>query len=155
MSFMQIAYLKDHPDAIPTVAQWLFHQWGHLTPGSSVESAIGRLQRNLHDDRIPLTIIALSGDNVVGTASLIEHDLQTRPDLTPWLASVFVVPEQRGQGIGAALVRAIVAKARTLGVSPLYLFTPDKEALYRHLGWQTVETTNYRGEDVVIMQIAP
>ncbi|MBD3307966.1 GNAT family N-acetyltransferase [candidate division KSB3 bacterium] len=152
---MHIAYLKDHQDAIPTVAQWLFEQWGHLPPDNTLEKTVATLYENLHDDRIPLTIIAFSGDDVVGTASLIEQDLQTRPDLTPWLASVFVVPEQRGRGIGAALVRAIVDRARTLGVSPLYLFTPDKEAFYRHLGWQTVETTNYRGEDVVIMQIVP
>ncbi len=39
-----------------------------------------------------------------------------------------------------------------LGLSHLYLFTPDKVNFYERLGWQIVETTRYRGLEVVIMQ---
>ncbi len=85
-------------------------------------------------------------------ASIFVQDMSTRPDLTPWLAGVFVAPDQRGKGIGSALVQAIEAKALELGISRLYLFTPDKQHFYARLGWSPLEWTDYRTERVLIMQ---
>lgn len=152
MSSMHIAYIKDHQDMLPVVAQWLFDEWSDLCPGSTVKTFLEQLQENCHDNQVPLTLIALRDGDVVGTASLIEYDMDTRRDLSPWLASVYVIPEQRGQGIGTKLVQAIVAKATEIGISKLYLFTPDKEHFYQKLGWQRLEYTEYRERDVVIMQ---
>jgi N-acetylglutamate synthase-like GNAT family acetyltransferase len=81
---------------------------------------------------------AASGDRV-GT--------EQWPDLSPWLAAVYVVPEYRHPGIGAALVNAIVAKATALGVGALYLSTVGREAFYARLGWQVVD----RREDKIVM----
>ncbi len=152
---MYIAYIKDHPETLPVVARWIFDEWGDLCPGSTLETFIEHLQENCHDDQVPLTLIALLDGEVVGTASLIEYDMDTRHDLTPWLASVYVTPAQRGKGFGTKLVQAIVAKAREFKVPKLYLFTPDQEHFYRRLGWQPQEYTDYRGHNVVIMQIEP
>ncbi|GAK55678.1 acetyltransferase, GNAT family [Candidatus Vecturithrix granuli] len=148
---MQIAYIKDHQETLPVVAQWLFDQWWDLCPGSTVETFKKHLQENCRDNQVPLTLIALLDGDVVGTASLIEYDMDTRRDLSPWLASVYVIPAQRGKGIGTELVQAIVAKAKEFKIPKLYLFTPDKEHFYQRLGWQTQEHTEYRGHKVVIM----
>jgi hypothetical protein len=50
---------------------------------------------------MPRTFILLADGEPVGTASLAAHDLDERPDLTPWLAGVFVDPHTRGQGYAA------------------------------------------------------
>ena len=103
--------------------------------------------------------VAVDGDEPVGCASLIEHDMLTRPELSPWLAGVFVPREHRRRGIGAALVERVVAEARSLGVPRLYLYTPGSGTLYLRLGWSVVERTFYRelwGEtEVTIMEFAP
>ena len=78
-------------------------------------------------------------------------DMQTRLDLTPWLAAVYVAPERRGAGIGSLLVRAAEDVARRLGVGRLHLFTPDRERFYARLGWHTVEQSHYDNHPVVIM----
>ena len=152
---VQIAYIKDHPATLPIVARWIFDEWSDLSPGSTLQTFIEHLQENCHDNQAPLTLIALLDGDVVGTASLIEYDMDTRRDLSPWLASVYVTPEQRSKGIGTELVQAIVAKAAELRIPKLYLFTPDQEHFYQRLGWRTTEHTDYRGHQVVIMQIEP
>jgi N-acetylglutamate synthase-like GNAT family acetyltransferase len=81
---------------------------------------------------------------------LVAHDMDSRPQLTPWLAGVFVEPQCRGKGIGSALVRRIEAEARSLGVSTLYLYTPHTEFLYERLGWSVIERCEYH-TNVVVM----
>lgn len=150
---LRIDYLADHPRLIPTVASWLYDQWGYLYPGASVEDSEARLRPSYNRDTIPLGVIALLDRKPVGVACLVDHDMSTRKDLSPWLASVLVVPEHRGKGIGTALTQRIMDEAKSLGVAVLYLFTPDAEKLYARLGWTVLERTEYRGEQVVIMTI--
>jgi N-acetylglutamate synthase-like GNAT family acetyltransferase len=96
-------------------------------------------------------VIAVSDDELLGSASLIEHDMDSRLELTPWLAGVFVGPQQRRQGIGAALVRRVIGEATSLNISKLYLYTVDSAAFYANLGWLLLEHTAYRGKEVSIM----
>ena len=90
-------------------------------------------------------------DQPVGTASLRLDDLPDRPDLSPWLAGVYVVPEHRNKGIASALCKRIAAEASRLGIVQLYLCTEDQENLYRKLGWSVHERLKSRGEDIVVM----
>lgn len=86
-----------------------------------------------------------------GSAMLVAHDMDTRVDLSPWLAGVFVTPEQRRHGVGAALVQRVIDEATALGVRRLYLYTPSTEHFYSRLGWSLVERTSYEGVDVAVM----
>ncbi len=74
-------------------------------------------------------------------------------DLSPWLASIYVLPENRGQGIGTALVERVIEEAVELGIETLYLFTPDRKGFFASLGWSVVEHTEYREQKVVIMAL--
>ncbi|MCO7247050.1 GNAT family N-acetyltransferase [Halomonas sp. Mc5H-6] len=140
----------DNPNA-EIVAGWTYESWGHLHPGLTLEQAITRLKAECGQGGVPSIFVAMQGETPVGTASLIADDMSIRPELTPWLASVFVVPEWRGQGIASALVRRVEAEAVENGIEHFYLYTPDQQALYRHLGWQDVESLEYRGEPVTVM----
>jgi N-acetylglutamate synthase-like GNAT family acetyltransferase len=91
------------------------------------------------------------GDQPAGFASLLEHDMETRMELSPWLASVLVAAAYRGQGIGSALSERVVEEARNLGVSELYLFTFDREDFYARMGWVLREQTKYLGGQVSVM----
>lgn len=86
---------------------------------------------------MPLTLAARESDAVVGTVILVHSDLEARPDLSPW-ASLYVVPDHRGKGIGSLLIAAVVQEAK-LGFSSLFLFTQTSEALYAKRGWQKVD----------------
>ena len=148
---MHLEYLAERPEFIPTLARWHYHEWGHLRPGDSVEARILRLQGWCGRGLVPFTVIALSDDELLGSASLIEHDMDSRLELTPWLAGVFVAPQHRRKGIGAVLVRRVMDEATSLRVSKLYLYTVDSTGFYANLGWSWLEHTSYRDKEVSIM----
>lgn len=140
----------DDPNA-EIVAGWTFEAWGHLHPGLTLAQAIERTKANCGQASVPSNFVAMQDGTPVGTASLIVDDMSIRRELTPWLASVFVVPEWRGQGIASALVKRVEAEAIESGTRHFYLYTPDQQALYRRLGWKDVESLEYRGETVTLM----
>jgi len=152
---MRIEYLSNHPEALPTIAAWQHAEWGHLRPNDTVEKRAARLKGFANGDRIPLTVVALDGNEVLGSASLIAHDMETRMELTPWLAGVYVGEAYRRRGIGAELVRRIMMEARRLKVPLLYLYTVHSEQLYAALGWSLMERTSYREDEIVIMTCTP
>lgn len=148
---MRIKYLADNAALIPTLARWHYDEWSYLNPGSSVEQFTVKLQSHLERKQIPTTFVALSRGILMGSASLVGHDMDTRMDISPWLASVYVAPGYRSRGVGSALVHRVIKEAKALGVETLYLFTPDREGFFVRLGWSSVERTEYRGHQVVIM----
>jgi N-acetylglutamate synthase-like GNAT family acetyltransferase len=99
-----------------------------------------------------MAMIAFKGKELVGTVCLKVHEIDTRPDLTPWLSGLYVSVSQRKQWIGSELVLTIEKKAQELGVKKLYLYTPESENFYYKLGWHVKERTKYNGYPVTIMQ---
>ena len=148
----EIHYLADQPQHIPTLAAWHYAQWGELNPANDVATRIARLQTHLQRQAVPTSFIACDGDELLGSAALVVSDLDIRPELTPWLASVFVAPAARQRGVGTMLVRRAMEEARAIGLPQLYLFTLDREQFYAGLGWQAVERAIYRDREIAIMR---
>ena len=149
---MRIELLADHRDAIPTLAQWFYDEWSHFRPGWTRQDFEDSIAARCNADRVPLALVALEGQELIGTVCLEVHDMDTRTDLSPWLAGLYVKGEWRHQGIGARLVHGIEAKAAELGIHRLYLYTPQSERFYVKLGWSLVERTVYHGCKVAIME---
>jgi len=148
----KILNLRDKPELLETLARWHQAEWSHLNPGETLEQRIIRMQPLLNDKLIPSTFIAF--DNILyGSAAIVESDLDNRPELSPWLASVFVKPEHRNKGIGSALVHYVMQQAKLSNIEKLYLYTSDREAFYHRLGWKPIATEHYHGHEVVIMVV--
>lgn len=150
---MKIINLAEAPQHIPRIAQWHHAEWGYLNPGATADDRIEKMQRYLKGSKIPAMYIALEGMELLGTAALVESDMDSHPELTPWLASVFVNPAYRKRGIGAALVNKVAEVSAHQGITALYLFTPDQEHFYARLGWQFIAQESYRGGNATLMKI--
>jgi N-acetylglutamate synthase-like GNAT family acetyltransferase len=148
---MKITYLANYHQHVTTVAGWIMAEWGHASPGTTLEGLEEKFRSHLNRNAIPLTLLAMDDDRPLGTASLVFYDMKDRQELSPWLAAVYVLPEQHGKGIGARLVKTIELLAANLEVEKLYLFTPDRESFYAHMGWTVFERTSYHEKDVVII----
>jgi GNAT superfamily N-acetyltransferase len=148
---VQITYLADHPEYIDTLAPWLHAQWGWFTPGSTLETRRAGLDKQLNREELPIALVAHQQGKPLGTACLRVNDMDTRPDLTPWLASVYVAAEARTRGIGTLLIEAVEREAQRLGFERLHLITFDAADYYARRGWTELERTLYRDEPVVVM----
>lgn len=102
-------------------------------------SAILSLMRSGDYNRINLRpacfMVAEDGGQVIGIGQIKRHR-----DGTPELASLVVATDRRGEGIGGALVRTLVARHRAHHTEPLYLFCLSAlESFYAGLRFQRVE----------------
>jgi len=102
---LRIESIVDHPDLIETIAKWHWDTWGHVDPGGSLASWTESLRQRTNRGRIPTTFVALDRGELLGSVTLVEHDMETRCDLSPWLAGLYVASAYRGQGVGTALTR--------------------------------------------------
>ena len=146
-----IELLADRPEFIPTLAEWHFREWAYLRPGDSVANRVRLLQERSGRTEPPLTFIASSGAELLGSAMLIHREMDTHLQFTPWLAGVFVAPAHRRRGVGSALAEHVVREAAVRGYPTVYLFTPNAQDFFSRLGWSIVEGTRYRDTDVTIM----
>lgn len=151
----RIANLADHLDSVETIGGWHWDEWGYRDASGSRESWITGMRERTNRDRIPMTVVALAidSDELLGSVTLVDNDMITHPEWAPWIAGVYVRPDQRGQGIASALMRHAVEAAAAMGVTRLYLHTETARPLYEGLGWQAIGEEVYEGELSTIMSI--
>jgi ribosomal protein S18 acetylase RimI-like enzyme len=91
-------------------------------------------------------LIAKDGDHIIGALTLQVFQIPT--GIRAWIEDVVVDERARGQGAGAALVRASIEVARRAGALTVDLTSrpsrKDANALYRHLGFLERDTNVYR-----------
>ena len=113
---LSIVTTADRPDLAALTARW---RWEAFFRGSGrpFDDILADAQKTAAAAQLmPRTFVLLMEGEPVGTASLVAHDLEERPDLTPWLAGVFVVPHARGRGYAARLVAAVEQAAAAAGI---------------------------------------
>src|SRR6266404_1264509 len=113
--------------------------WRHK--GTPLERLQRGVEANLHSGNgVPFCLVAEIDGELCGTASVIANDEKTRPELTPWLAALWVDEAARGQGIAAALLNDAARRCAVLGVERLYLVSrPALRDFYASRGWQIRE----------------
>ena len=150
---MELQLLADNEEVIPIVASWYVEEWGHLEGARTLPNMIEGLRDYLNKDRMPLMVLAMKGDEVIGVAQLKFREMDIYPDKEHWLGGVYVSSDYRGNKIARKIVVKIVSIAEKLGVGKLYLQTIRLDGgLYAKLGWNPLEQVKYRGEQVLVME---
>jgi predicted N-acetyltransferase YhbS len=146
----RILALSQHRDLAPLIAEWRVAAFFQGSPRFTAESYAAAI---LAPPRGPEEHFVLFEDETpVGTVGVVHRDLEARPDLTPWLAGLLVLPAHRRAGHGATLVRQAEAFAREAGVPVLWLYTLGAEPFYRRLGWRRESLEQDGGHPVVLMR---
>lgn len=153
---MRIEAIGRHPACIGSLARCHHQEWGALYDDWTLDAATAELADHATRTSVPTTLLLMDGGDLLGSVSLLVEDAPALQDRgSPWLGSLFVLPEARGRGGGRVLVEAAVAHAAREGVAMLRLFTLWHEDFYASLGWQVEERTSLHGTPVVIMSIRP
>jgi RimJ/RimL family protein N-acetyltransferase len=107
----RFASVLAEPALAPLVARWLLDAFGH--PGSpSFEEMVALVLAPPEGPEESFVLLDDTGEPA-GTATLARRDLKSRPDLTPWLAGLFVEPAFRGRGYATEVVAALVGWGRS------------------------------------------
>ena len=134
-----ISDLRQWPKFFDTVADRIWQAWWQPN-GYPLDYISNRLRENMEPTPIPFALVAHDGERFLGTSSVIASDLEERPQLSPWIAAVWVEEDARRRGIGAALVNRAAQDCFALGVSRAYLCArPRMTVFYETLGWTVVE----------------
>ncbi len=89
--------------------------------------------------------VAMVNGKIVGMASLAKEDYYPLPEIFPWVSSVFVTEEYRGQRISAKLIDFANEHARVLGFRKTYI-PSEHVGLYEKYGYSYVkDIVNYGG----------
>mgnify|MGYP001547361172 CR=1 FL=1 len=97
-------------------------------------------RKHLAPGDLPFTLAAEIDGAFAGMVSLIACDEPERSDLAPWLAALWVAPEHRKSGLGAALVTEIEQRAAVLGIARIYLSARSAIApFYEKRGWRAID----------------
>jgi len=152
---VDVQYLADCREVVPTLASWIHDEWSYLYPEMTLQDVVGFLLERVNKEGLPLTLVAFESGEPVGTVSLKMFDMETRNDLPHWLTSLYVVEPWRRRRIGSKLVEIAEKKAAHLGLHKLFLFTTDAALpglFYSKLGWIMKEKTLYHSCPVIIME---
>jgi GNAT superfamily N-acetyltransferase len=100
-------------------------------PAALPEEVHQTLWRRFFDANEPVYgIVAERGDRIVGFCHYLYHRSTSRIELTCYLQDLFTMAEERGHGVGRALINAVYEIAKEAGTKRVY--------------WQT-HTTNTPG----------
>jgi N-acetylglutamate synthase-like GNAT family acetyltransferase len=152
-SLNNIIDLRNEPEHIFLLAKWHHQEWSHLNPKQTDAALAEKMQSYLGSVFIPSMYIYKSENQLAGSAAIINSDMDTHTELTPWLANVYVHAPFRGRGIGTALVTYAMQQSRLNGIDKLFLFTPNETQFYKRLGWDIHSQEDYRGSAVTIMSV--
>lgn len=140
------------PDLAETTARWRWEAFARHAGRSLADVLDAERRVAATSAPMPRTLVLLAAGAPVGMASLVAHDLDERPDLTPWLAGVFVAAHARGRGRAACLVAAVETLAAASAIPTLWLYTRRAERIYARIGWRTVEAFDHRGARHALMR---
>ncbi len=140
------ATLEDIPAITAIYAQAVLHTLATLDTEEPTIASQTEWFRH-HDDRHPV-IVAVKDLEIVGWASLSEWSPRKGYSGTAE-ASVYVSPAYHRQGIGAELLRTIIARARSLGLHMLLARISSSNVvsirLTEHCGFSRIGTMKEAG----------
>jgi ribosomal protein S18 acetylase RimI-like enzyme len=162
---LRLRALRERPDAFGSsyeeaVSRPIEATWQRLHEQSPAEGSfiLGAFDLGAFDD----------GGVLVGTMGLLrEQGMKTRHKATVWGA--YVAPEARGQGVGKALLRELIARARNVaGIEQVLLavtmHNAEARGLYLACGFTVYGTEpralrlpdgRYLDEDLLVLRFEP
>jgi GNAT superfamily N-acetyltransferase len=134
------------------LVRWFEAEWEPYYGEDGPGDAGADLRASMNQDTLPLCLVALDGDEPLGTISLKTESI-SHPELSPWGAAFLVAPHLRGRGIGTQLVAALEHEARRLGHRRLYMSTDAANGIVEVRGWQAIDTADSLRGKVTVYEL--
>lgn len=128
------------------ICDW-YYNWLGIKNNESIEEIKCTFEHSLCKNKLPQTFVAVIDGEPAGMYQLsMSDDLNSRPDLYPWLINVYVDEKFRGRNVARELMNTVKENAKKLGLTELYLYTKHI-GLYEKFGWKFIEEVKTFKED--------
>ncbi|MCA1060616.1 GNAT family N-acetyltransferase [Rossellomorea aquimaris] len=145
---MKIVELHKDSSMFDEAVKVFWEQWGSEDNRRFYEDCMFHSCQT--EENLPRFYTALEDGEIIGTYALLRNDLNSRQDLYPWLACLYVDPEHRGRRLGSILLDHALKEADKKGYSRLYLST-DLEDYYEKYGWtHSTEAVGLSGKSIKV-----
>jgi GNAT superfamily N-acetyltransferase len=132
LATFDIVLLADHAGCIDDLAARYETEWAPYYGDSGPGDARADLASRCNRDRLPIGLVAIEGERVLGAAAL-DRDVST--GLTPSVVGLLAAPEARGKGVARALIESAEGRARQLGYDELFISTSILHGMLLREGW--------------------
>jgi GNAT superfamily N-acetyltransferase len=118
---MRIISIRKEPAYKGFAAKYIHSKWGNESNYQLYEDSIfGCVNRK---EPLPHWYLLEVDHKIAGCAGLIDQDFISRADLSPWLCSLFVEENCRGNALGSLLIEQVKRDAEAEGFQSVYLCT--------------------------------
>lgn len=130
---LHIIGLSENNNLLAKGIEYFWKCWGSETNFEFYKDAI--LNASQKTAAVPEFYVATLNGEIIGCVALITNDLNSRQDLFPWLACLYVEENFRNQNIAGMLMQRALNDAANAGILNVYLST-DLENFYEKKGWK-------------------
>lgn len=128
----EIVDIRQKPEKVQDAVQYFWKQWGTESSFHFYRDCMERSVETESD--VPRFYVMLDGERIIGGYALLRSDLNSRQDLFPWFACLYVEPEYRGKKLGEQLQNHAIREVQAKGYDRLYLCT-DLTEYYEKNNW--------------------
>ncbi len=131
---MKVINVRNFDSGIEEGIKYIHSIWGNEKNYNYYYDAI----INSKEGQIPQFCLLLDDEKIIGCGGLIINDFISRHDLYPWLCSLYIDKNYRGNNLGNFLMEEILKESKKLGYRNTYL-TTEHDGFYEKYGWERIE----------------